>query len=246
MARRSLLAPPWRPWRTFSAWAARLPSQCAVCGSWPAQRLCEACIARFAQPRARCSTCALPLAGGARQCGQCLRHPPLLDACIAALDYAYPWAGVLAEFKFRGDPAWAAPLARLMRSTPWAEPAIDAADWLIPVPLSPARLGERGFNQAERLARTLSDQKSTHRLLLRVHSGAVQHTLNRAQRLRNLQGAFAVDPLLVETLRGRRVVLVDDVMTTGATLHAAAQVLRQAGVAHLTALVLARAPQPAQ
>ena len=246
MARRSLLAQPWRPWRTFSAWAARLPSQCAVCGSWPAQRLCEACIARFAQPRARCSTCALPLAGGALQCGQCLRHPPLLDACIAALDYAYPWAGVLAEFKFRGDPAWAAPLASLMRSTPWAEPAIDAADWLIPVPLSPARLGERGFNQAERLARTLSDQKSTHRLLLRLHSGADQRTLNRAQRLRNLQGAFAVDPLLVETLRGRRVVLVDDVMTTGATLHAAAQVLRQAGVAHLTALVLARAPQPAQ
>ena len=103
-----------------------------------------------------------------------------------------------------------------MRSTPWAEPAIDAADWLIPVPLSPARLGERGFNQAERLARALSAQKSTHRLLLRLHSGADQHTLNRAQRLRNLQGAFAVDPLLVEALRGRHVVLVDDVMTTGA------------------------------
>ena len=81
--------------------------------------------------------------------------------------------------------------------------------------------------------------------MLRLHSGADQHTLNRAQRLRNLQGAFAVDPLLVEALRGRHVVLVDDVMTTGATLHAAAQVLRQAGVAHLTALVLARAPQPA-
>lgn len=246
MARRSLFAQPWSPLRTFSAWAARLPSQCAVCGGWPAQRLCEACIARFAQPRPRCSTCALPLAGSARQCGHCLRHPPLLDACIAALDYAYPWAGVLAQFKFRGDPAWAAPLARLMRSTPWAEPAIDAADWLIPVPLSPTRLGERGFNQAERLAHALCAQKASPRLLLRLHSGADQHTLSRVQRLHNLQGAFAVDPLRVDALRGRRAVLVDDVMTTGATLHAAAQVLRQAGVTHLTALVLARAPQSGQ
>ncbi|MCB1978788.1 MAG: ComF family protein [Burkholderiaceae bacterium] len=241
MARRRFLA---SPWRSLGAWTARLPSRCAVCGSWPAERLCAACIARFAQPAARCSTCALPLAAGAVQCGQCLRDPPPLDACIAALDYAYPWAGLLAEFKFHGDPSWAQPLADLMRSTPWAEPAIDAADWLIPVPLSPARLGERGFNQAERLAHALCAQKTSSRLLLRLHCGADQHTLGRAERLRNLQGAFAVDPLRVAALHGRRAVLVDDVMTTGATLHAAAQVLRQAGVTHLTALVFARAPEP--
>jgi predicted amidophosphoribosyltransferase len=168
------------------ALAARLPSQCAVCRAWPAQRVCDACAARFAQPRTRCETCALPLASGTRRCGACLRHPPALEACVAAVDYGYPWADLLAQFKFQGDPGWAATLATLLRSTPWAEPLLEAADLVLPVPLSRQRLRERGFNQSLLLARHLAPRKADASLLLRLRDTPAQSGLSRSQRLRNL------------------------------------------------------------
>lgn len=222
------------------ALAARMPSQCAVCRAWPAQRVCDVCAARFAQPRARCETCALPLASGTRRCGACLRHPPALAACVAAVDYDYPWAGLLAEFKFQGDPGWAATLATLLRSTPWAEPLLEAAHLVLPVPLSRQRLRERGFNQSLLLARHLAPRKTDPGLLLRLRDTAAQSGLSRAQRLRNLQGVFAVEPLRSAQVLDRHIVLVDDVMTTGATLDAAAMALRHAGAQHVAALVVAR------
>ena len=115
-------------------------------------------------------------------------------------------------------------------------------NWVLPVPLATGRLRERGFNQALQLARQLAPQKVQPRMLLRLHATLPQHTLARVQRLRNLDGAFSVDPLCHQALAGRRVVMVDDVMTTGATLRAAAVALRRAGVLHLTTLVVARTP----
>ena len=220
--------------------AHRVPSQCAICHAWPSQRVCNACAARFAQPAARCQRCALQVPQGVAVCGACTLHPPLFDACMAAVDYAYPWSDILGDFKFRGDAGWAATLATLMRSTPWIEPALDAADRVLPVPLSAQRLRERGFNQSALLARQLAGPKADAQTLLRIHATEAQSGLPRAQRLRNLNGAFAVEPARAAALRGQRVVLLDDVMTTGATLHAATQALREAGVAHITAMVLAR------
>ena len=219
----------------------RMASQCAVCHAWPTQPVCDECVERFAQPVARCSTCAMPLASGTTQCGACVREPPPLDACVAAVPYSYPWSRLVVEFKFQDRPGWAASLAMLMRSAPWVEPALEAADIVVPMPLSPQRLRERGFNQALQLARHLAPDKTDAALLLRIRHAPTQTDLHRAQRVANMRHAFAIEPLRAQVLPGKRLVLVDDVMTSGASLHSAARALRQAGAAHVTALVLARA-----
>lgn len=177
---------------------------------------------------------------GVDQCGRCVRHPPPLDACLAAVDYGYPWADMLAQFKFQNDPGWATTLVAHVRAAPGVMAAVAQADWLLPIPLSNERLRERGFNQSLLLARHLDRQRTRADWLLRLRATEAQSSLTRAQRLRNLRGAFALEPLAAAQVAGRRVVLVDDVMTTGATLQMAATVLRQAGAAHITGLVLAR------
>jgi ComF family protein len=112
------------------------------------------------------------------------------------------------------------------------------------MPLAPARLRERGFNQAHELARRLAPDKCDPGLLLRTRETPPQSGLARRDRLRNLRGAFALDPRRAGAVQGRRLVLVDDVMTSGASLYTAAQVLRAAGAARITAIVLARTDAP--
>ena len=219
---------------------ARVPSQCVVCHAWPSQAVCEACVTRFAQPQHRCQRCALPLPPALDQCGACLRNPPPLDACFAAVPYAYPWSDCISGFKFHENTGWAETFATLLRSTPWVEPALEQCDWVLPMPLSAARLRQRGFNQALLLARQLAPDKTHAQLLLRIRDTPAQSELKRAERLRNVRGAFAVEPTQLARLKARRVVLVDDVMTSGASLFGAARVLRAAGAAHITGLVIAR------
>ncbi len=229
-----------------TAWLQRLatstPSRCAICGAWPASALCEACVARFAQPQARCMRCALPVPPGVSTCGACLRESPPLDACFAAVTYAYPWSGLVGRFKFEGEPGWANGLASLMQAVPGVVAAVRKADVVIPLPLAPTRLAERGFNQALQLARQLAPGKTDARLLLRLRETVVQTSLDRLDRAKNVKGAFGVEPLRAGEVRGVSVLLVDDVMTSGASLHAAASALRAAGASHVCAAVFARTP----
>ena len=217
-----------------------LPSQCAVCHAWPAQPVCEACVVRFAQPQPRCQTCALPVPPGVSRCGACIRQPPPLDACVAAVAYAYPWSGLITSYKFNSNPGWSSTFATLLRSTPWTEPALDACDLLVPMPLSVQRLQARGFNQALVLARALQPDKTDSQVLLRIKDTPAQRTLARTERLLSVKDAFAVDPLLAVRVRGKRIVLVDDVMTSGASIYAAASVLLASGAMHITGMVIAR------
>ncbi|RFO98292.1 ComF family protein [Rhodoferax lacus] len=226
--------------RLLQGIAGRLPSQCAVCHAWPARAVCDDCVQRFAQPVARCHTCALPVLAGMRQCGACLVQPPPVDQALAVVPYDYPWAGLITQFKFQEHTGWAHSLATLLRAAPWVEPALDRADWLLPLPLSPRRLQERGFNQTLVLARALLPDKVQTGVLLRVKDTAAQSSLPRAERLLGVRGAYALEPTRLAEVQNKRIVLLDDVMTTGATLFEAARVLRRAGALHITALVVAR------
>lgn len=198
---------------------------------------------QFGQPRHRCRSCALPLADGIGVCGACVREPPPLDACYAAVSYAYPWSTLLARFKFTGEPGWARVLAERMHAVPGVREEIARADWVLPLPLAPGRLAERGFNQALLLARALARDKADAGLLLRLRETVSQTALGRKQRRANVRDAFGIEPLRADALRGKAVLLVDDVMTSGASLHAAAEVVRHAGARRVAAVVLARTEQ---
>lgn len=223
----------------------RWPSQCLICHAWPAQPLCTDCIVRFARPQTRCTRCALPVPAGVTCCGDCLLHPPPQDQALCAVGYAWPWSLCVTRLKFGQDVGLAAALAGLLLAAEGVAQALTQADWLLPLPLSARRLAERGYNPAQLLARQLQRQQPAlplrTDLLLRPLHRPPQTSLPRTARLRNVRGVFAVPPAQAAALRDRRVVLVDDVMTTGASLHEASRCLRAAGVAHITTLVLARA-----
>jgi ComF family protein len=178
------------------------------------------------------------------ECGSCLKQPPPLDACHAAVDYDFPWSSLVSRFKFAGEAGLASSFALLMRSAPWIEPSLDGADLVVPMPLAPGRLAERGFNQSHELARRLSPMRVDANLLVRVRHTAAQSALDRKSRIANVKGAFAPHPLHAARVRGKRVAIVDDVMTSGASMFAAAQALRDAGASHVTGVVLARTDAP--
>ncbi len=207
----------------FKPW--RLPGQCAICRSWGRERICSACLRRYAAARVRCFSCGLVKPpSGLNRCGRCLQNPPPLDRTVAAWDYAFPWDGLLQRFKFQARTELAGALAERLLKT------IDEpdADLLLPVPLSVQRLRERGYNQSLVLARKLARQLELPcpaGLLLRVRETGQQAHLKLSERAANVRGAFAVEPLRRHELQGKRVAVVDDVMTSGATLFEIGRVL---------------------
>jgi len=223
---------------------ANWPGQCLICRAWPAATLCGRCVARFAAPQPRCRSCALPVPAGVERCGACLRRPPPMDGCLVAVHYDWPWTRCIAQLKFQQDPGLAAPLAALLAAAPGVAQALAEADEVLPLPLSTERLAERGYNPAQLLAHHLAARRVRTDMLLRVRHTPPQHGLPRAERLKNVRGAYAVNPQKAPLLQGRRVVLVDDVMTTGASLREAAAILRAAGAAHITAIAFARTDEP--
>lgn len=229
----------------------RCAGQCAVCRAWSHQTICDACLGLYARPQARCWTCAarLPqaLIGKPRaQCGRCLREPPPLDRTVAALDYAFPWDGLLQHFKYHQALELRESLLERLNSALTAA-QVQEPDWLLPVPMSAQRLRERGYNQAYELAKALARRRGLRcdpDLLLRVRDNEHQAGLRLEARAANVRGVFAVEPLHAARLRGTRVALLDDVMTSGATLYELAGVLLQAGVMSVQAWVIARTPDP--
>lgn len=233
--------PPWRP-------------RCQGCGE-PGTNgldLCLACHAALPRIPIACIACGLPLRTSARvvdsvatveerRCEACLRSPPPITRVVAPFLYATPLDRWLPRFKFHHDLAAGRLLSHLMLEGCAAAPRPDA---LVPVPLHRTRLRSRGYDQALELAKPLARALSIPLradLLQRRRATLAQSSLHATQRLENLHGAFLVAPSTVRPLP-RHVALVDDVMTTGATLHAAARALGDAGVVRIDAWTCARTP----
>jgi len=218
-----------------------LPSACALCGQVQAEVVCIACAARHLAPKPRCPFCALRSTRG-RACTLCLADPPPFDAVFTLGDYAAPQDHLVLALKSGA----ALPHARWFADAlalRLAAAALPLPDLLIPLPLARARLAARGFNQAWEIARPLGRQlgiATAATLLARRGDAATQHMLNLNDRLANVQDAFTVThPAAVA---GRHIGIVDDVMTTGATLREAARVLKAHGAARVTVLPALRTP----
>ena len=204
---------------------------CFLCRDSASALLCPACDADLPRLVAeRCPRCALPSPRG-ETCGRCLAHPPHYDATVAALAYAFPADALVHALKFRGELALAPLLAGLLSGS------IDSgADYLLPVPLSRERLRQRGYNQALEIARHLRHGRLLVDACERSRDTAPQLELPFEERQRNVRGCF----ISRKSLDGACVAVVDDVMTTGATLDEMAKTLKRAGAARVVNWVVAR------
>ncbi|MFZ5574933.1 MAG: double zinc ribbon domain-containing protein [Pseudomonadota bacterium] len=220
-----------------------LPSACLLCGAATTTGpLCPGCRADLPWHRApACPQCAQPVPDG-QPCGACLRHPPAFDRTAAALVYRFPADRMIPRLKYHGQLALAPALGDCLADVLAGAPRPDR---VVPMPLHPARLRERGFNHATEIARSV-----TRRLGLpldldscrRIRDTPPQMGLGHDARRRNLRGAFACSA----ELGGERVAVVDDVMTTGTSLDELAAALKRAGAAEVDCWVVARALPPGE
>lgn len=214
-----------------------LPCVCPICMK-PQERLqvCDACRAKALRQRTlegQCQCCHTFGIWGAH-CNSCREWPSYLVGNIAVWPYREGWQQAILDFKFRNMPWLAESLATEL------VPLVPVGyDNLVPVPLHPNRLRERGYNQSELLAKEISFQRKIPWLnaLVRVRDTPHQTGLGRTERLKNLEGAFALRRGCDVT--GKRIVLVDDVFTTGTTLYQCAKVLRANGVVEVLGVTLA-------
>lgn len=227
----------------FRALLARaVPKRCALCGTSGVEGgLCVHCTTDLPPlPVPCCPVCAAPSPTGAT-CGACLKAPPRFDATFVGCSYAFPVDALIRALKYRRTLAAAGALAEVLARGLWGAPAPDL---VVPVPLSAERERARGFNQSLEIARCLPARwrrAIDAAALVRTHDTPPQAALPLVDRARNVKGAFRA----ARTLDAMSIALVDDVMTTGATLDAAAAALKAAGARDVVAWVVARTPPPA-
>jgi ComF family protein len=214
-----------------------LPQQCVLCGTLAGEApICNACEADLPWLDAPCCpVCALP-SGSGEVCGECLQDRPAFDATLAALAYRFPVDAVLQRYKYSGLLAVATLAGSLLNQR------IQAAtkpDVIIPMPLHPSRLKERGFNQANEIARMVARDSCIPLDLeacSRTRPSKPQAGLTLKERKKNLRGVFACHV----ALEGKQVALLDDVMTSGASLNELAKTIKDAGAARVDCWVVAR------
>lgn len=237
------------------AWLPQLvasSTSCRVCGHWQHQPVCATCLRQFAPPQCRCRRCGLTLARPNLDsvCTQCEDYPPEMDQVVVAVDFAAPWSDLIGELKFQQAPAAARMLAQLLTQAvrqSVAQHGHPTPDLILPIPLSATRWQERGYNQAWLLAQAVSralgwQSRLCHDTLVRRHDTGRLMSMHADDRVRRIRQAFAVHASKRHQVEGQHVVLVDDVMTTGATANEAARTLLEAGAASVNGWFAARTP----
>lgn len=230
--------------------AAILPSACALCGTSTDDAICLNCRDHFFTEHAtRCTQCAHTIPHSAADhpmlCGSCLSDPPAFDATIAATHYLAPVDHLVLALKFGGHLALAPLFANLLRDALKRTPMDAPPTLLTIVPLGSQRLIERGFNQAQEIARPLAKRLGIPlhpQLAQRQRDTLAQSSLPPDERRKNVRRAFAVNAKHVPLIKNRHIGIVDDVMTTGETLNELAATFKRAGATHVTNFVFARAP----
>ena len=216
-----------------------LAQDCLLCQAASGERvLCEACERELPSTASACPRCALPGSSNAL-CGACIADPPHYDASCAAFIYAYPVDALIQALKYGGRLALAGLFAHKLRERIEGTAGIDL---IVPLPLHPARLAERGFNQAAEITKVLSRLSGIAmdaRLVRRVRDTAPQTALPWRERAANMRHAFSCE----QDLAGLHIAVVDDVMTTGATLDEFARTLKRSGAARVENWVVARTPR---
>ncbi|WP_395610266.1 ComF family protein [Pseudomonas sp. B22129] len=223
---------------------------CLICDE-PAESadcVCNVCETELPWLMEHCEVCALPLPMEGLTCGQCQKKPPAFKQVIAPWTYGFPVDTLITRFKHQSRWPLGHMLARLLGrhlQHRFDNAELTRPDCLLPVPMARKRLRERGFNQAQMLARWLSerlDLPHNEQVLLRPHETVAQQALDAKTRQRNLLTAFTLAP--GAQVQGRHFALVDDVLTTGATAHSLARLLMDAGACQVDVYCLARTPKP--
>lgn len=216
-----------------------LTAYCLLCASSIKNShlsICGSCLQELpVQTKGCCRQCGLS-SGKGTICGHCIKSPPAFDATHAVYQYAYPVDALLQKYKYSNQLTIADILARLLSDNRLDS---DLPDVLIPMPLHPQRLQERGFNQAAEIARIVAKHLQVPldmHCCKRVKFAAPQVSLPLKQRVRNMRNAFICE----RKLGGLKIALLDDVMTTGASLNALAAAVKKAGAAHVECWVVAR------
>ncbi len=214
-----------------------LPGSCMLCAAdTTSTLLCSACIADLPRPPAvHCPQCGIETSLGER-CGACLKNPPAFSRTIASFRYEFPVDRLIQALKYGHQ----LPLAAWFGEFLSCQIVAEEHDLLLPLPLHPSRLQTRGFNQSVEIARAIHQRLEiplNTSSLIRTRATPPQAALPLKERAKNVRGAFEC----VSDLSGKRILLVDDVMTTGSTLRECARILELHGAAQITLAVTARA-----
>jgi ComF family protein len=193
--------------------------------------VCKACLNELPKhPKTSCPQCGL--SSGGQLCGSCISSPPDFDATHSVFLYDFPIDSMMQRYKYGSMLSLYAFVGQMLSE----KVDMVSVDLIIPMPMHPARIKERGFNQALEIAKVFGKEKLDYKSAVRQKLTPPQASLPLKQRVKNIKGAFAVRA----NLTGKRIAIVDDVMTTGASLNELAKSLKKAGASHVECWVIAR------
>ena len=208
--------------------------------------VCRPCLVELPwHPKASCPQCGLSSDGNV--CGSCLNSPPDFDATKAVFLYAYPINAMMQRYKYGNSLNLGDTFGQFLAEKINAENCLANIDLIIPMPMHPQRLKERSFNQALEIAKVLTKllsknckEKLDYKIIERPTLTPPQASLPLKERVKNIKGAFKVNVDMLNKIQGKRIAIIDDVMTSGASLNELAKTLKKAGASHVECWVIAR------